>query len=373
MPIFILIFLSVYAGLHAVILWGIMPLIKGRPVFITLCCLWMVIMILSPMAARMLEYGGNHTVAYALALISFSWMGFAFLAFCVFSLLGVWEMAGWVINKASAAMPPLSLRSRMCSTAVLLITAGAAAYGVYEASNIRIERVSIKTSKLAPGSAPITIAQVSDMHLGLLRGKGELADVVAKLQQLNPDMIVATGDTIDAIPDHFGSIYHLWLKLDPPLGKFAVLGNHEYYAGLEESILFHENSGFTMLRGRGLAVNERLNIAGVDDPAGGFPSDEVRTLRLLDSSRYTVLLKHRPTINEAAAAMFDLQLSGHSHRGQIFPFNFLTAMQYPLQDGLYTLASGSQLYTSRGTGTWGPPMRIASPPEITIFEIAPKH
>ncbi len=373
MPIFVLIFLSLYAGLHAVILWGIMPLIKGRTVIIALCCLWMAIMILSPVAVRLLEHRGNESTAYALALIGFSWMGFAFLAFCIFSLLGVWEMTAWVIDKASAAMPPLSLRSAMCSAAILLFTAAAAAYGIYEASNIKIERVSIRTPKLAPGSAPITIAQVSDMHLGLLRGKRELADVVAKLHQLNPDMIVATGDTVDAIADHLSSISHLWLKLNPPLGKFAVLGNHEYYAGLEQSILFHENSGFTMLRSRGLAVNERLNIAGVDDPAGGFPGDDVRTLRLLDSSRFTVLLKHRPTINEAAAAMFDLQLSGHSHRGQIFPFNFLTAMQYPMQDGLYTLASGSQLYTSRGTGTWGPPMRIASPPEITIFEIAPEH
>ncbi len=373
MTIFVLIFLSLYTGLHAVILWGIMPLIKGRAAIIAACCLWMALMILCPVAVRMLEHRGYESAAYALALVGFTWMGFAFVAFSVFAVLGVWEMAAWVIGKASAAMPPLSLRNPVFTAGVLAFTVFAAAYGVYEASNIRVERVVITTPKLAPGSPSITIAQVSDMHLGLLRGKRELADVVAMLKELNPDMIAATGDTVDAQPDHLSTISHLWLEIDPPLGKFAVTGNHEYYAGLEESLLFLENSGFTMLRSRGMAVGDRLNIAGVDDPAGGFPGDDVQTLSRLDAARYTVLLKHRPTVTDAAAAMFDLQLSGHSHRGQIFPFNFLTAMQYPMQDGLYTLPTGSRLYTSRGTGTWGPPMRILSPPEITIFEITPQY
>ena len=86
-------------------------------------------------------------------------------------------------------------------------------------------------------------------------------------------------------------------------------------------------------------------------------------------SLFTLLLKHRPRFNEKAAGLFDLQLSGHAHRGQIYPFNYLTALEYPKQDGLYSLPGGGHLYASRGTGTWGPPMRVLSPPEITLFEI----
>ena len=372
MSIFILIFLSLYAGLHAVVLWGIMPLIKGRLIATILCCVWMAIMIFSPIAVRVLEHQGSESAACALARVGFTWMGFAFLAFSLFAAIGVWEMAAWILGKTSPSLPPLSIRSPASAAAILVITACVITYGLYEASNIRIERVVIKTPKLAPGSPAITIAQVSDMHLGLLRGQSELADVVSKLRQLNPDMIVATGDTVDAQVDHLSSISHLWLELNPPLGKFAITGNHEYYAGLENSLLFLENSGFTMLRSKGLSVGGSLNLAGVDDPAGGFPGDDLRTLSLLDKSRYTILLKHRPLVNENAAAIFDLQLSGHTHGGQIFPFMFLTAMQYPMQNGLYTLAAGSNLYTSRGTGTWGPPIRIAAPPEITIFEIQPE-
>jgi predicted MPP superfamily phosphohydrolase len=91
----------------------------------------------------------------------------------------------------------------------------------------------------------------------------------------------------------------------------------------------------------------------------------------LDRGLFTLLLKHRPRLNRQALGLFDLQVSGHAHRGQIFPFNLLTALEYPLQDGLYPLDGGGHLYASRGTGTWGPPMRILSPPEITLFEIVP--
>ncbi len=110
----------------------------------------------------------------------------------------------------------------------------------------------------------------------------------------------------------------------------------------------------------------------MDDPAGDGSPDETALLQGLDRSRFTILLKHRPRVGRHAEGLFDLQLSGHAHRGQIFPFNLITAIPYPMQDGLYTLAEGSRLYTSRGTGTWGPPMRVFAPPEITVFDIVRK-
>jgi predicted MPP superfamily phosphohydrolase len=148
-----------------------------------------------------------------------------------------------------------------------------------------------------------------------------------------------------------------------------VTGNHEYYAGLDQSLAFLERSGFRLLRGETVTVGDRITLAGVDDPTGGSAPDEAALLKKEPRTRFTVLLKHRPRVNSEAVSLFDLQLSGHAHRGQIFPFNLLTGLEYPMQNGLYELPGNGYLYTSRGTGTWGPPMRILSPPEMTLFEI----
>jgi predicted MPP superfamily phosphohydrolase len=176
---------------------------------------------------------------------------------------------------------------------------------------------------------------------------------------------------VDAQVDRLDGLSQMWNELEPPLGKFAVTGNHEYYAGLKSSVEFMRESGFEVLRGSGREIGENLYIAGVDDPTGGDSADEMALLGNAAKSRYVILLKHRPEVDQMAEGLFDLQLSGHSHRGQIFPFTLLTAIEYPMQNGLYELENSSFLYTSRGTGTWGPPMRIFSPPEITVFEISP--
>ncbi|MEZ4484078.1 MAG: hypothetical protein R2864_05610 [Syntrophotaleaceae bacterium] len=118
-----------------------------------------------------------------------------------------------------------------------------------------------------------------------------------------------------------------------------------------------------------MTVQHIVTLVGVDDPTGGQHPHEAQLLAQNRQGLFTLLLKHRLRIDPKAAGLFDLQLSGHAHRGQIFPFNLLTALEYPLQDGLHDLPAGGWLYTSRGTGSWGPPMRIFSPPEITLFEI----
>jgi len=124
-----------------------------------------------------------------------------------------------------------------------------------------------------------------------------------------------------------------------------------------------------ILRGKAVTVEGVLNIVGVDDPTGGSVADEAQLLTSVRNGLFTLLLKHRPEIDDPSRGLFDLQLSGHTHRGQIFPFRFFTGMVYPLQDGLHDLGEGSYLYASRGTGTWGPPIRVLSPPEVTMIEL----
>jgi predicted MPP superfamily phosphohydrolase len=129
-----------------------------------------------------------------------------------------------------------------------------------------------------------------------------------------------------------------------------------------------KSAGFRVLTNEQVTISG-LRIAGVTDPAWGEKREDARVLGTAVPGDTTIFLKHRPWIEDAAIGRFTLQLSGHAHCGQLFPFNFLTGLAYPMQDGLYRLGQDSWLYTSRGTGSWGPPMRLFSPPEITLIEL----
>ncbi len=370
MKIFLLIFLVIYGGMHVLVFWGVHPLLKGHPALPTLTWIWMVGMIATPLLVRFSERSGLESFARGLAWVGYSWMGVIFLAFSLFALIGIWELLFRLISRLLPQLPNPSLYGAVTAAVVLFFVIAASFYGLYEATNLKIEQVRIVSAKLPPETPPIRIAQISDMHLGLIHRDEALAPVISQLQELQLDLLVATGDIVDAQINHLDELVDLWQRIDPPLGMYAVTGNHEYYAGLDQSLDFLHRSGFQVLRNRSINVGEWLKVVGVDDPARGGAPDENKALGE-PTNRFTVLLKHRPDFVEASTGRFDLQLSGHAHGGQIFPFNLLTAIKYPLLDGLYTLADNQYLYTSRGTGTWGPPMRIFSQPEITLIEIVP--
>jgi len=166
-------------------------------------------------------------------------------------------------------------------------------------------------------------------------------------------------------------------EVDARYGKFAITGNHEYYAGLDKALAFTRACGFTLLRGAAVSSGV-INIAGVNDPTGvqmklEKPVSEKALLASLPRHKFTLFLKHRPVFSKEAAGLFDLQLSGHTHKGQIWPFTYLSALTYPLNAGRFDRADGSILYVSRGTGTWGPPIRFLSPPEVTVIELVRKR
>jgi hypothetical protein len=296
-------------------------------------------------------------------------MGLLFLAFCLFAVMATGHLLALLIKQLLPSLPLLTPHRPAGSALVLLAVLAAGFYGFFEATNLRVEKVVLSTDRLPAAGRPLRLVQISDLHLGLIHREEALAPIISRLQQLQPDLLVVTGDMVDAQIDHLEGLSLLWQRIQPPLGKFAVTGNHEYYAGLDQSLAFLRRSGFRLLRGEAVTVGERITLAGVDDPTGRAEQDEAALLAKQPRRRFTVLLKHRPRVNPKAAGLFDLQLSGHAHRGQIFPFNLLTGLEYPLQDGLYDLPGNGRLYTSRGTGTWGPPMRVLSPPELTLFEI----
>jgi hypothetical protein len=372
MYLFLLTFLCIYTAMHALVFWGFHPLLSGHPALPTLTWVWMGGMIVAPVMCRVLDNHGYPLPARGLAWVGYGWMGLLFLAFSLFAALGLWELLVRFLTRFSPGLQGLSLHGAVSALLVLVAVLAAGLYGLYEASSLRVETVRLVTDKLPSHLERLRIVQVSDLHLGLLHREEALAPIVTRVGELEPDLVVATGDVVDAQISHLDGPSATWRRIDPPLGKYAVIGNHEVYAGLRQSLAFLKQSGFTVLRNEGVTIGNTLTLVGVDDPAAGAPPDEESLMKRAKSDLFTLLLKHRPTPEKGSEGLFDLQLSGHAHRGQIFPFNFLTGLRYPMQDGLYRLAGGGHLYASRGTGTWGPPMRILSPPEITLIEIVGK-
>jgi hypothetical protein len=189
-------------------------------------------------------------------------------------------------------------------------------------------------------------------------------------------VVVSTGDLIDAGPDRLSRFADILGEVTPEHGKFAVTGNHEAYVGPAKSLAVTERAGFEMLSYQVATVGGLVHFVGVDDPAvrRQIMMDgraELAVLQQAPKEGFTVLLKHQPRVNRASVEWFDLQLSGHTHGGQIFPFHWLVRLAYPARTGLSQVGHETWLYVSRGTGTWGPPIRFLAPSELTVIELRP--
>ncbi len=323
-----------------------------------------ILLTVSPLLIHLMERQSWHRITSTAAWVSYTWMGYLFLFLCIGLLLDLVHVVATVLSLGW----PLRETTSLASVALLaLVMLG---YGFVEARQIRVEEVNISTPKLASGH--VTIAQISDLHLGIMMGDRFLDRVIAKLSEIQPDIVVATGDIVDGEGDDLNALATHFHAYTPPGGAYAVTGNHEYFAGLESSLRFLHNAGFTVLRGESARAGG-IVLAGVDDHTA-IPSgqpvrlDTGKAFASATSRDFIVLLKHQPVVDSLVP--FDLQLSGHIHGGQIFPFVYLTQLTYHVRTGLTELADGRKLYVNRGAGTWGPPIRLFAAPEITLITIA---
>lgn len=380
MLMFLVVFLSVFIGMHALLFFRIRVLFMDKALIQWLVVVFFAVMVFVPMLSYVLERNGHDLPARFAAIIGFYWLGFLFLAFSASLLMGVFDLLAWGVNGLTRSSVP-SLHGKIPVLVMLAIVGVMCLYGIYEAKHIRVEHVRLETGKLPEGVDSLTIAQISDVHLGLILRKNHIKALAAKLEALAPDILVCTGDYVDGSLKNLLYLTQYIEAFRPRYGKYAVTGNHEYYAGLDQSLEFLKKSGFTVLRGEGKTIEAMITIAGVDDAdvsgatrvTGAAETDPaLRALPEVAPTLFTLFLKHRPDVSPATLGRFDLQLSGHTHGGQIFPFNYLVKRQYPLLSGLHDLGEGSKIYINRGTGTWGPPMRIFAPPEITVIELVRK-
>jgi predicted MPP superfamily phosphohydrolase len=375
MILFLITFLLVYGSLH------LYAFLKVRAAFSfgvqtsIFLALFMVLMILSPIIVRFAERSGFEFFARVFAYIGYTWMGILVLFIAASLVIDFYRfilfVSGLIVRKDFSSFMIPHTYAFLIPLALSLI---ATVYGYFEARAIRTETAIIRTDKISQEIGRVKIVQISDVHLGLIMGEDRLKEILQIVQTENPDILVSTGDLVDGQSDNLTRIAALLNEIKPRYGKFAITGNHEFYAGLSHSLEFLEEAGFTVLRGERVYVDGILHVVGVDDPAGKQYNlynniSEKEILTGLPRNTFTLLLKHRPVINDGVNGLFDLQLSGHVHKGQIFPLSIITGILYPVQEGLAYLSDNSYLYVSRGTGTWGPPIRFLAPPEVTVIEL----
>lgn len=238
--------------------------------------------------------------------------------------------------------------------------------------------VPVRLRRLDPAFTGFRIAVVSDIHLGPLAGRAHTERIVRMINEAEPDLVAIVGDLVDGTVAELGAAAEPLRDLSAPDGTFFVTGNHEYFVEDPLSWLQElERLGVQPLRNEHTPIRRAgaaFDLAGVNDLAGENHSeapDFDRALTGVDATRPTILLAHQPVlVSEAASRGVDLQLSGHTHGGQMWPFHYAVSAVQPTLAGLSTVAD-TQLYVTRGAGFWGPPVRIGAPPDITVVSLSP--
>ncbi|MEU2656439.1 metallophosphoesterase [Streptomyces sp. NPDC007325] len=267
--------------------------------------------------------------------------------------------------------------ARVVGGAAAAVAAGTVANGAYGVlSGPRVKRVTVPLAKLPRAAHGYRIAVVSDIHLGPILGRAHSQRIVDAINATQPDLIAVVGDLVDGTVEDLGSAAEPLARLRARHGSFFVTGNHEYFSGADAWVDHVRDLGMRPLRNERLEIPAGFDLAGVDDVAGeseGQGPDFGRALGDRDRSRAAVLLAHQPiVIDDAVAHGVDLQLSGHTHGGQLWPGNFLAELANPTVAGLERYGD-TQLYVSRGAGAWGPPVRVGAPSDITIVQLASKQ
>jgi predicted MPP superfamily phosphohydrolase len=319
---------------------------------------------ISFVCASVIAHRYNNLPARLFYRVAAYWLGT--LNFLFFSSCLCWLVYGLALAlRLQLNRPALVVSLFVCALV-------ASAYGVVNARRIRVKRLAVKLPNVPASWRGRIAAHITDTHLGHVNGSPFLRRIVQTLQQYTPDIVFITGDVYDGTKVDPDRLAAPWREIDPPFGSFFVTGNHEEFSDPSGYLAALRRAGINVL-GNEKVIVEGLQIVGV------YYHDSVHPARLrsilqkasIDRDRASVLLSHAPYgLSVANEAGVSLQLSGHTHGGQVFPFTWFTRRIFG--EYTYGLKRFRELlvYTSTGAGTWGPPMRVGAPPEIVLIEFA---
>lgn len=307
-----------------------------------------------------LSYTRTHygTWDQLLYLAAYTWFGLAFLAFCISALFAMvqWILFFFHVN-LRVWLGPISL---LVMGIVFFVSLWGAIAGP------RIKRIAVSV----PHAPKMKIALLSDSHLGMGVSLNRFDKALKKMENENPDVLFVLGDVFEYGPNKEAYAARL-AKVRPPLGVWGVFGNHEYYTGYENSLQFYKDAKITLLQNELSVLENGVQVAGVKDirTARVTKADLQELLTQADKEKTLVLLSHTPLYaEEAAAGGSSLMFSGHTHNGQIFPFNGLVRLQFPRVYGLHEVEK-MKFYITSGMFYWGIPLRFLAPAEIPIIEV----
>lgn len=363
------------ALLHIYIAWRILPDLPLPSIYAALAAIWLLLSIFLVPLGLLSRAIKNQSVADKLAWGGMLSMGFfsSLLVLTFFRDVGLFFAD--MLHASSAMLVGVT------ALAVPLLAAAVSLIGFINARRIAsVKQVEVPIAGLPYGLHGFSIAQISDIHVGPTIKRGYLDAIVQKVNRLKPDMVAVTGDLVDGSVAQLRNHTAPLADLSARHGAFFVTGNHEYYSNAHEWIAEVKRLGLTVLMNEHVLLRHdhaTLLVAGVADYTAhhfdeSHRSDPQAALKGAPSQiAVKLLLAHQPRTAEAAAAAgFDLQLSGHTHGGQFFPWNFFVPLQQPFTAGLNRLKD-LWVYTSRGTGYWGPPKRFFAPSEITLLKLVP--
>jgi predicted MPP superfamily phosphohydrolase len=380
--LFVAIALSVLAGGHLYIVQRLVlePQLPEpwRGVALAVIIALAATLMAEPIAQRTLPRRLSSLVAWPASL----WLGFSFLLVLI---LAASDLALWTLETPAWAADSGNPADGVAAWRALAVVAIAGFLGVVAVRDgLRppaVTRVEHRLQRWPATRDGFRIVQISDLHIGPIRGRAFALDLAARVNGLAPDLIAVTGDLVDGSEPQLRDEVAPLADLDAPHGVWFVTGNHDYYSGAEAWVERVRSLGWHPLRNERVSIggdDGAFDLAGVEDHHAAWvdpnrSEDLDAALEGRDPARPVVLLAHDPsTFKRASSLSIDLQLSGHTHGGQIWPFRYLVRLAVPFVSGLYE-RNASRLYVSRGTGFWGPPMRLLTPAEITqhVLRAAP--
>lgn len=343
---------------------------------------WLTVLLLVLLVLPIVALVGGRSWSLAvlrpLEWVGFVWVGVMFYLLLYLLVLEIPRLVLRLRGRPHDAGRRRFLSRALAGTALVLAT-GTSVVGLTTALGpVPVKRVRVRLSRLDPALSGLRIAVLGDIHLSALVGAGRLAEHVRTVNAQTPDLVAIVGDLVDASVAELGDTARLLTGLRSTYGSFFVTGNHEYYSGAAEWVDFLAGLGIRVLRNERVEIARgggAFDLAGTDDVSAassgvpGHGADLAGALAGRDASRPVVLLAHQPVqVEQAAATGVDLQISAHTHGGQIWPFGYVVRLSQPALAGLSRIRA-TWLYVSRGVDFAGPPMRVGAPPEITMIEL----